>query len=515
MDAKSVIALLGIVLAALTAEFNDGVTSAAIENVLGGLGISHDPGTWLESLYASGQLIGMSLATFWAITISLRRFAIFAITLCGLTTVCIPVCTNLTLLFTLRFLEGVSAGFIIPLLLAVALRVLPPPIRLFGLAAYALTATFGPNIATGLAGLWTEFIDWRFVFWEAVPLCLLSGTMLWYALPQDTPHYERVALFDWRGALLIAVGAGSLTTILEQGDRYDWFNSPTICTLALVSVISIGLLIPNEITQEVPLYRLQLLKRRNFAYALIALFTYLLLNLASSVIPAIYLQDIVGFRPVQIQLITLPIALSQLVLLPAIAVLLNFERVDARIVSFVGVAFLFAGCVGNSFLTSDWQRGEFYLWQGCAAIGEPMIIMPLLMMATNTIRNPADGPFAATLVNSTRAIAEPVGVWMVQLIIRWRGGLHFNRLVDQASHHRYSVIQGQGLVAGNTRGLSHNGKDAPGALDVLVHAIREQATVLTLSDSFVIIAGLAVALIIVLLILPERTYPPRIALAMK
>jgi DHA2 family multidrug resistance protein len=515
MDAKSAIALLGIVLAALTAEFNDGVTSAAIEDVLGGLGISHDAGTWLESLYASGQLFGMSLATFWAITVSLRRFAIFAIALCGLTTVCIPECTNLSLLFALRFSQGMSAGFIIPLLLAVALRVLPPPIRLFGLAAYALTATFGPNIATGLAGAWTEFIDWRLVFWEAAPLCLLSGTMLWYALPQDPPHYERVALFDWRGALLIAIGALSLTTMLEQGDRYDWFNSPTICLLALISVVSIGLLIPNELTQQVPLYRLQLLKRRNFSYALIALFTYLLLNLASSVIPAIYLQDVVGFRPVQIQLITLPIALSQLILLPALALLLNFERVDARIVSFVGVAFLLAACIGSSFLTSDWQRGEFYLWQACAAIGEPMIIMPLLMMATNTIRNPADGPFAATLVNSTRAIAEPVGVWMVQLIIRWRGGMHFNRLVDQTFRHPFRAIQGQSSMLDNTPLRSLNGKGAPGALDAFVRAIREQATVLTLSDSFVIIAGLAVALMIVLMILPERTYPPRIALAMK
>src|ERR1700743_333462 len=166
MAGKSGIALLGIVLAALTAEFNDGVTSAAIDDVLGGFGISHDAGTWFESLYASGQLIGMALATFWAITVSLRRFALFAIALCGLTTACIPECSNLTLLFTLRFFEGLSAGFKIPLLLAVALRVLPPPIRLFGLAAYALTATFGPNVATGLAGVWTEYVDLRFVFWE-------------------------------------------------------------------------------------------------------------------------------------------------------------------------------------------------------------------------------------------------------------------------------------------------------------------------------------------------------------
>jgi DHA2 family multidrug resistance protein len=418
----------------------------------------------------------------------------------------------LTLLFMLRFMEGMSAGFITPLLLAIALRVLAPPIRLYGLAAYALTATFEPNIVTSLAGLWTEFVDWRFVFWEDVPLCLLAGTMIWYGVPQDSTRCERIALFDWRGALLIIIGAGSLTTLLEQGDRYDWFNSPIICVLAVASLVCIGLLIPNELRQGLPLYKFSLLKRRNLAYALIALFTFLLLNLAVSVIPATYLQEVVGFRPVQIQFITLPIALAQLVTLPTMAVLLNFEHVDPRVVSFIGIVLVVAACIGNSYLTSEWQLGEFYLWQGSAALGEPMIVMPLLMMATNTIRNPVDGPFASTLVNTTRAVAEPVGVWLMQLIMRWRGGLHYDRLIDQGARRPAFVL---GLGSGNPPPLVADGQGAAASVAAFTRAIREQAMILTLSDCFIVIAGLALALMVVLLILPQRTYPPRIELAKK
>ena len=201
----------------------------------------------------------------------------------------------------------------------------------------------------------------------------------------------------------------------------------------------------------------------------------------------------------------------------------------ARAVQGVGGAIMFAtslALIASAFVGRD--RGTAFGIYG-AVIGGAVAIGPLIggaitsgigwrrrpMMATNTIRNPADGPFAATLVNSTRAIAEPVGVWMVQLIIRWRGGMHFNRLVDQTFRHPFRAIQGQSSMLDNTPLRSLNGKGAPGALDAFVRAIREQATVLTLSDSFVIIAGLAVALMIVLMILPERTYPPRIALAMK
>ena len=504
MTPQTLIGLFGILLAALTAEFNDGVVTAALNDIQGGLRIGHDAGTWLQSLYATGQVIGMSMATFWAVTVSIRRFAVFAATLNGFVSVLIPLSADLAWLYPLRTLQGVSAGFTIPLLLTVALRVLPPPIRLYGLSAYALTATFGPNLATTLAALWTDLVDWRFAFWEAGPLCLLAASMLWFGVAQEPPQYERIAKFDWPGALLVVVGGGSLTTMLEQGDRYDWFNSPTICVLATLSVAGLGLLIVNETRQELPLYRFDLLKRRNLAYSLIALVTFLLLNLGASTLPGTFLQQ-AGFRPEQIQFISLPIALSQLVTLPAMAWLLDHEHVDSRVVSVVGIALVIAASLGNSLLTSAWRLDQFYLWEACAALGESMIVMPLLLMATNTIRDPADGPFASTLVNTMRAVAEPVGVWMVQLIMRWRGGLHYNRLADQAGLNRFGILQVPGLLGGDPAPLMGGGANQAYRL-----AVEAQSMVLTLADGFLIIAALGLALVMVLLVLPVRTYPPRI-----
>ena len=359
-----------------------------------------------------------------------------------------------------------------------------------------------------------EFVGWRFIFWEVIPLGAVSGTMIWFGVKQDPPEYERIPLFDWPGAILVIIGAGALTTMLEQGDRYDWFNSQTICLLALASVVGLGLLGVNEPRQPLPLYKFDLLKKRNLAYALIALFTFLLLNLAASTIPATYLQEVVRFRPIQIQLITLPIALAQFVTLPVVALLLDFEHVDARVVTFIGLLLIISACIGDSLLTTDWQPGEFYLWQACYALGEPMIVLPLLMIATNSLRNPAEGPFASTLVNSMRAIAEPVGVWMIQLITRWRGALHYNRLADDAGSHRFSVIQGAGLLPGNLPPLLANGQPrVPGSLAAFAATLRAQAMVLTLSDAFLVVAVLAAALLAVLFVLPARTYPPRIEFA--
>jgi MFS transporter, DHA2 family, multidrug resistance protein len=73
---------------------------------------------------------------------------------------------------------------------------------------------------------------------------------------------------------------------------------------------------------------------------------------------------------------------------------------------------------------------------------------------------------------------------------------------------RFGVLQSAGVVP---RGLPGSGS----GVGPYRAAMEAQAVVLTLADGFLVIAALAVLLIAVLLVLPVRTYPPRIALAKK
>ena len=516
LEIKPYIGLAGVLIAAITVALNDQVFSIALNDIRGGLGISSDPGTWLDSLYATGQVIGMGLAPSLALAFTIRRFVLAAFMLCMAVTLLMPFCPNLTLLYALRFTQGMAGGFIIPLLLVTGLRVMTPTTRLYALAGYALTATFAPNISATVAALWTDAVNWRFVFFQDLPLFSLAAVLAWYGLPQDPPQYGRLKKFDRVGAVLLVCISISFVTVLEQGDRLDWFNSKLICVLLLVLVLALPLFIFNELQQELPLFGIRLLKRRNFGYALIALFTFLIISQSGSTLPISYLQQVQGFRPAQLYPITLEVALLELIMLPLMAVVLNIAWVDARVVSFIGLICILLADIGDSGITSFWINDSLFLWQGLQTIGQPMFVMALLMIATNTITDPKEGPFASAMINASRALAEPVAVWVTQLIVRWRGGLHYNRVVDQIGQTRYRVIQAQGLLPGNAPPLLPNGQPrAPGALNGLMTAVQAQVTVLTLSDTFLIFGALTVALIAVLLIVPVRTYPPRIVLAQK
>lgn len=511
MALRPLIGLLGVLVAALSAEFNELVMATALVDVRGALGISHDPGLWIESLYASGLAFGMALAPWLAVTFTLRRFAMFTVGLvCG-TTLLIPFAPDLSVMLGLRLVQGLGGGFTIPLLMTTALRVLAPPIRLYGLAVYALTATFSPAISSSIAAFWTDVVGWRFVFFEALPLGAVAAVLVWHGMPQDPPRYERLRQFDWRGALLLAVSTGSFTTLMYHGNHQDWFNSHEVWILVLLCIPAFPLLALNEWHHPLPLLKLQMLKRRNFAYGVSGLFLFLVLSLSSSLVPQTYLVEIQGYRALQGHWITLLIALGQLLMLPAVAFLLDHSWADARAVTLCGLGLIVTACLGNSFIDASWNREQFYFWQLLQMVGQPMVVLPLLMIATNTVQGPAEGPFASALVNTARSLAAPVGTCVLELIERWRGALHSERLVDQVGQMRFNPAQATTLLPGSIVPLPSG--DVVGQGDRLARAVETQASVLTTADSFLILSVFGVALAMLVMILPVRTYPPRILFA--
>src|ERR1700746_3190887 len=114
---KPFIGLGGILIAAMVSGFNDQVTSIALVDIRGALGISYDPGTWIQSLYGSAEIVGMAGSPLLFTTFTLRRWTLFSIALCGVASILIPLSPNIESIYALRLLQGFAGGLIIPLLM--------------------------------------------------------------------------------------------------------------------------------------------------------------------------------------------------------------------------------------------------------------------------------------------------------------------------------------------------------------------------------------------------------------
>ena len=332
-------------------------------------------------------------------------------------------------------------------------------------------------------------MGWRWVFWEGIPVFTMAAALVWAGVPREPAQLDRFRKMDWRGMLMLVVVFGPFTTMLYHGDRLDWFNSRLICVLALISAIGIPLFLLNEWFHELPLAKLQLLGHPNLLFAFIELILFLLIAQSSSTVPARFLSQVQGLRPEQFAPLTGLVAAIQPPMLLLMAWALDHRRLDARVVNLIGLMLVISGCVGGSFVTVYWYPTQFYLWQAVQAVGEPMVIMSLLMMATNSIEHPEDGPFASALINGPRMLAAAGGSWLLDLITRWRGSLHYNRIVDQ-------------LGLDNV----HLGSRA-------VALVQQQATVLTLSDAYLVLGAIALVAAVMLLLIPQRTLPPRLLMA--
>lgn len=485
------IGLVGVLIAALTSGINDRVTDITLADLLGIYGFGHDEGTWISSAYAAAEVSAMLLAPWLAVTFSLRRFAIVVtVAFASFGALC-PFAPNLESLLLLRVLQGVAGGALPPLLMTAALRFLPWHIKLYGLSAYALTATFGPNLAMPLAALWTEGSDWRMVFWQIIPACLIGAACIAYGLPQDPLRLERFKQADWRGALLGTAGLSMLIIGLTQGERLDWLESPLIALLLIGAGVCLPLFLLNEWFHPLPLFKLQLLGRRNFAFGITTLCLFLFVGMAGSAIPAGYLTHIQGYRPLQTMPTALCIAIPQLLIAPLVAFVINRNWVDSRYVMAAGFGLLTLALLGGSQLTGEWIRDDFYLLQALHTFGQPMVVVPLLMIATGVI-HPLEGPFASSMVNTLRGLSSVVAGVVLENFVTAREHLHSNTLLDQVGNSYQSLLPLYGEPAAELAGR-----------------VRAQAFVLSYSDAFLALLAFIAVLLVVLLTLPKRAYPPQ------
>jgi len=177
------IGLLGMLLASLLAILNEQVTAVALADIRGAFSVGYDDGTWLTAIFEATNVATMVFAPWFGITFTLKRFTIGAVLAVMVLGFLCPFAPNLPALYVLRGLHGVACGCLPPMLIIVALRYLPPKIKLYGLAGYAATATLGPALGTPLAALWTEYVSWKMTFWQILPLGLLSCVAIYKGLP--------------------------------------------------------------------------------------------------------------------------------------------------------------------------------------------------------------------------------------------------------------------------------------------------------------------------------------------
>src|SRR5258708_404454 len=374
------LAVAGATLGAFMAVLNIQIVNASLADIQGAIGAGIDDGGWISTSYLIAEIVVIPLSGWLAQVFSIRVYLLVNATLFLAFSAACALAQDLPQMIVLRALQGFTGGVLIPMAFTLIITLLPKAKQPVGLALFALSATFAPAIGPTIGGYLTENWGWQYIFYvNLVPGALMIG-MLWFSLPAKPMKLSLLREGDWPGVITMAIGLGALQTVLEEGNKDDWFGSPFIVWLSVIAAVALVLFLVIELTAKKPLLNLRLLARRNFGFGMLAKFLLGIDLYVSVYILPVYLSRIHGYNAEQIGMALAWTGLPPLVLIPLVPRLMN--RFDPRLVIGVGFALFAASNFMNIYLTSDYANDQLFWPNVVRAIGQALILTPLSAVAT-------------------------------------------------------------------------------------------------------------------------------------
>jgi DHA2 family multidrug resistance protein len=293
----------------------------------------------------------------------------------------------------------------------------------------------------------------------------------------------------------MAIGLGALQTVLEEGNKDDWFGSDFIVRLSIVAVVALALFLWIELTTKKPLLNLRLLLRRNFGFGILANFLLGIALYGSVFILPVYLSRIQGYNAEQIGMVLAWTGLPQLLLIPLVPRLM--KRFDPRLVIGVGFALFAASNFMNIYMTTDYGSDQLFWPNVVRAAGQALILTPLSAIATARIEAENAGS-ASGLFNMMRNLGGAVGIAMLQTFLTKREQYHSNvlmqsvSLLEQATRARIETL----TQYFTSHGVVDHTEASHRAVVAIGKIVQKQAFILAFSDMFFL---LGVALIVALM----------------
>src|SRR5439155_1488280 len=126
---------------------------------------------------------------------------------------------------------------------------------------------------------------------------------------QNSRYQVKAERVDYPGLLLLAIGIGTLQTMLERGERLDWFDSREVTLYGVISAISLIAFVWHELTTEHPVVDLRILNSRQLAVGVVFGGVLGICLYATVFVLPVYLQNLQNFTAEQTGFVILPGAL--------------------------------------------------------------------------------------------------------------------------------------------------------------------------------------------------------------
>ncbi|WP_150695723.1 DHA2 family efflux MFS transporter permease subunit [Pandoraea terrae] len=426
---RLILASLAVALATFMNVLDSSIANVAIPTISGNLGVSVDEGTWVITLFAAANAVSIPLTGWLTQRVGQIRLFVWSIVLFVISSWACGIAPTLPMLLAARIVQGAVAGPMIPLSQAILLGSYPKERSATAIALWAMTATVGPIAGPALGGWMTDRYSWSWIFYINIPVGLFAAVVTWMIYRDRETQVRRLPI-DTVGLISLITWVGTLQIMLDKGKDLDWFDSPVICVLAVVTAVSFVFFLMWELTDKNPIIDVRLFAGRNFRGGTIAISVAFGVFFSNLVLLPQWMQQYLNYPSINAGLVTAPLGIFAVILMPVLSRVV--PKVDVRMLAtgaFLGFAAVFFMRANYTTGVDTWTLVLPTLLQG---IPMALFFVPLTVILLSGL--PAERiPAAAGLSNFVRVFTGAVGTSLASTLWYDRSIHHHARLTEHAA----------------------------------------------------------------------------------
>jgi EmrB/QacA subfamily drug resistance transporter len=393
-----------------------------------------------------------------------------------------------------RVVQGVGGALMMPATLSIVTNAFPSSERGKAIGTWAGVSALALAVGPVLGGFLTEAVSWRAIFYINLPVGVGAVVATLFAVRESRDHTVGREV-DYAGVITLTAGLTALVLALIEGNSWGW-GSPQIVALLAGSVLMLALFPFIERRVAAPMVEFPLFASRDFVGANVIALIVTFAMLAQFFFIALYMQNILGYSPLEAGVRFLPATLMIVAIAPIAGRLT--DRIGSRVpiavgLSLVSVALFWLTRIDTTTTYSD-------IWPSFVLMGTGMalVISPMSTAAMNAVADAKAG-IASGILSMNRMVGGTLGIAVIGAVFQGSARARVDELLAgsgltaaQRDEIAHGLGGGQSAIPA---GLDHHqaSEVASAAHDAFIGAFASSMRVATA----VVVAGVVVALALI------------------
>ncbi|QZE13873.1 DHA2 family efflux MFS transporter permease subunit [Halosquirtibacter laminarini] len=476
--------VLIVTFSALLEIIDSTIVNVATPDIMGNLGTTLDQISWATNAYSISNLLTVIIAPWLANKLGRRNYIVGSMLIFTLCSYFCGQATNVWELVFFRFLQGAGGGAFLVTGQTIVIESFPKEKLQMANALFTMGLILGPALGPVLGGYLVESFSWPYIFYINIPLGIIATIGL-YSLVEDSPYRNKNAKIDKVQYTFLALFVMSFITVLENGEREDWFAEPYIVVLTIIACITLLCYIFSSLKSKHPVINFHLFKDKNFAIFNIVNILSSIGMYSSTFSAPIFTQQILGYSPLQNALLILPATTLGLLLTPWVGKIPKKMSylIAANLLSSVAII-TFASLFFHS--TPDISGHRITTMYIIRSLGFTLLFSPLSTLMFMNIK-PENLSDASSTYSTIRKLSQTMGVAFTSTFIAQRLPVKEQQIgtMVQASsvgyqHRLHELID-------KLQGMGHSLTEATSKAQQLLHSSYvEQFTFAGYRDAYAI-----------------------------